>query len=247
MGEFDGKVTAITGSVGIGLGAALKFAREGATVHLCGNDAAHDEKALNEADGPDVTVAEVDVMLPAQLGSWTQDVGSNGGIDILVNAPAVQTYGTTESTDIERWNRLIATNLTSCFLNSRFAHPFMKQQGGGAIVHVSSVQGHADQNEALAYATSKGGIHGLTGAQVIDAARDGIRVNSINPGTSACAAARVCRADGGPRRQPDRGSHCGFRQFAPGGAGRHGGGSVRLDRDSLQRPCRVLHGKRPSD
>ena len=183
MGEFNGKVAVITGSSGIGLGAALKFAREGAIVHLCGNDAAHNERAWNEAAGLDVNVAEVDVTLPAQLGSWIYDVGSIEGIDILVNAVAVQTYGTTESTDIDHWNRVIATNLTSCFLTSHFAYPFMKQRGGGAIVHVSSVQGHANQNEVLAYATTKGGIHALTRAQAVDAAKDGIRVNSISPGS----------------------------------------------------------------
>ena len=59
----------------------------------------------------------------------------------------------------------------------------MKARGGGAIVHVSSVQGHANQNAVLAYATSKGGIHALTRAQAVDAAKDGIRVNSISPGS----------------------------------------------------------------
>ena len=202
MGEFIGKVAVITGSSGIGLGAALKFAREGATVHICGNDAAHNEMAWNEADGLDVIVAEVDVTLPAQLGSWIYDVGSNGGIDILVNAAAVQTYGTTESTDIGHWNRVIATNLTSCFLTSHLAYPFMKQRGGGAIVHVSSVQGHANQNEVLAYATSKGGIHALTRAQAVDAAKDGIRVNSISPGSVRTPllefAAQTVAGDGNP-------------------------------------------------
>ena len=202
MGEFSGKVAAITGSSGIGLGAALKFAREGATVHLCGNDAAHNERAWIETEGLDVTVAEVDVTLPAQLGSWMHDVGSAGGMDVLVNAAAVQTYGTTESTDIDHWNEVIATNLTSCFLTSHFAYPFMKQRGGGAIVHVSSVQGHANQNEVLAYATSKGGIHALTRAQAVDAAKDGIRVNSISPGSVRTPllefAARTVAGEGNP-------------------------------------------------
>ena len=183
MGEFDGKVAVVTGSSGIGLGAALKFAREGATVHLCGIDESHNERAKDEAAGLDVNVAEIDVTQPGRLGPWIHEIGSNGGIDILVNAAAVQTYGTTESTDFEHWNRVIATNLTSCFLTSHLAYPFMKQRGGGAIVHVSSVQGHANQNEVLAYATSKGGIHALTRAQAVDAAKDGVRVNSISPGS----------------------------------------------------------------
>lgn len=59
----------------------------------------------------------------------------------------------------------------------------MKARGGGAIVHVSSVQGHANQNNVVAYATSKGGIHALVRAQAVDAAKDNIRVNSVSPGS----------------------------------------------------------------
>ena len=74
-------------------------------------------------------MAEVDVTLPAQSESWIQDVGSNGGIDILANAAAVQTFGTTESTDFDNWNRVVAANLTSCFRTSHFAYPILKQRG----------------------------------------------------------------------------------------------------------------------
>ena len=203
MGEFDGKIAVVTGSSGIGLGAALKLAREGAKVHVAGIDPCVNAKAENAATGLDVHVATVDVSAPEQVERWISGIGqAAGGIDILVNAAAIQTYGTTETTDIAHWNRVIATNLTSCFLTSHAAYPFMKARGGGAIVHVSSVQGHANQNAVLAYATTKGGIHALTRAQAVDAAKDGIRVNSISPGSIRTPllefAAQTVAGDGNP-------------------------------------------------
>ncbi len=183
MDDFSGKVAVVTGSSGIGLGAALYFARAGAQVYLCGIDPGLNEKARQDGAGLAFDVAEVDVSDARQVEQWIMGIGAKQGIDILVNAAAVQTYGTTETTDPAHWTRVIGINLTSCYLTSHFAYPFMKAKGGGAIVHVSSVQGHANQNEVLAYATSKGGVHALTRAQAVDAAKDGIRVNSISPGS----------------------------------------------------------------
>lgn len=173
----------VTGSSGIGLGAALHFARAGAKVHLCGIDEAVNEAARQAAEGLDVTVARVDVSEAAQVAPWIAAIGEASGIDILVNAAAIQTYGDTLSTTPEHWARVIAVNLTSCYLTSHFAYPWIKAGGGGAIVHVSSVQGHANQNGVLAYASSKGGVHALTRAMAVDAAADKIRVNSVSPGS----------------------------------------------------------------
>ncbi|MEM7753835.1 MAG: SDR family oxidoreductase [Pseudomonadota bacterium] len=184
MGEFTGKTVVVTGSSGIGLGAALHFARAGAKVHVCGIDDDHNEAARAAAGDLPLAVARIDVAEADQVEGWIKAIGdAEGGIDIVVNAAAVQTYGTTETTDVAHWNRVIGINLTSCFLTSHFAYPFMKARGGGSIVHVSSVQGHANQNAVVAYATTKGAIHALVRAQAVDAAKDGIRVNSISPGS----------------------------------------------------------------
>jgi NAD(P)-dependent dehydrogenase (short-subunit alcohol dehydrogenase family) len=201
LAEFDGKIVLVTGSSGIGLGAALHFAREGAKVFVCGNDDAHNAKAREAAGELPLAVATIDVSIPEEVKGWITAIGEGeDGIDILVNAAAIQTYGTTETTDIEHWNRVISINLTSCYLTSHYAYPFMKQRGGGSIVHVSSVQGHANQNAVLAYATSKGGIHALVRAQAVDAAKDNIRVNSISPGSVRTPllefAARTAATDG---------------------------------------------------
>ena len=184
MYEFKDKVVLVTGSSGIGLAAARHFAREGANVYVAGNDPKANETARQEARDAAIDVAEVDVANPDNVQTWIEKIGQqHQGIDALVNAAAIQTYGDTMTTDIAHWNKVIAINLSGCFYTAHFAYPFMKARGGGAIVHVASVQGHANQKNVLAYATSKGGIHALVRAQAVDAAQDNIRVNSISPGS----------------------------------------------------------------
>lgn len=181
--EFAGKIALVTGSSGIGLGAALRLARGGAKVFVCGIDDAHNQAAKEAATGLDLIVAKVDVSDEAQVSGWIKPIGeAEGGIDILVNAAAIQTYGDLTSTDSVHWDRVMAINLRSCFLTSHHAYPFMKGRGG-SIVHVSSVQGHANQYGVLAYATTKGAIHAMTRAMALDCAKEKVRVNSVSPGS----------------------------------------------------------------
>ncbi len=203
MSEFTGKIAVVTGSSGIGLGAALRFARAGATTYLCGIDDHLNDKATDAGSGLDLHVAKVDVSNAEQVKAWISGIAKTaGGIDILVNAAGIQTYGTTETTDVAHWNRVMSINLNSCFLTSHFAYPYIKTRGGGSILHVSSVQGHSNQNNVLAYATSKGAIHALVRAQAVDAAKDNIRVNSISPGSIRTPlleyAAQVVAGEGNP-------------------------------------------------
>jgi NAD(P)-dependent dehydrogenase (short-subunit alcohol dehydrogenase family) len=182
--EFEGKVAVVTGSSGIGLGAALKFAREGATVFVGGIDEELNAKAVDAGADLEFTVDRVDVSDEGSVAEWINRIGDRaGGIDILVNAAAIQTYGTIETTDVAHWDRVMGVNLRSCYLTSHFAYPYMKKRGAGAIIHVSSVQGRANQNDVLAYATTKGALHALTRAMAVDCAKDNVRVNSISPGS----------------------------------------------------------------
>jgi NAD(P)-dependent dehydrogenase (short-subunit alcohol dehydrogenase family) len=182
--EFSGKVALVTGSSGIGLGAALRLAKGGAKVFLCGIDDAHNQAAKEAAGDLDIVIAKVDVSDEAQVSGWINPIGqAEGRLDVLVNAAAIQTYGDLTSTDSAHWDRVMAINLRSCFLTSHHAYPFMKGRSGGSIVHVSSVQGHANQYGVLAYATTKGAIHAMTRAMALDGAKDKVRVNSISPGS----------------------------------------------------------------
>jgi NAD(P)-dependent dehydrogenase (short-subunit alcohol dehydrogenase family) len=182
--EFEGKVAVVTGSSGIGLGVALRLAGEGARVYLCGNDPDHNAAAAKRCVGLQVDVVELDVSASDQVEGLARQIGAKeAGVDVLVNAAAFQPYGTIETTSPEDWDRVIAVNLRSCYLTSHFLYPLMKRRGDGSIIHIASVQGHCNQRNVLAYATTKGAVHALTRAMAVDCAHDGIRVNSVSPGS----------------------------------------------------------------
>ena len=181
--SFTGKTALVTGSSGIGLGTALRLARGGAVVHLCGIDPAMNRAAEQAAAGLPVSVHACDVASETAVAALVDRVMTTAdAIDILVNAAGIQTYGTLATTTIADWDRVMAINLRAAFLTSHFVYPHMKARGG-SILHVSSVQGHANQYGVLGYATTKGAVHAMTRAMAVDAARDGIRVNSISPGS----------------------------------------------------------------
>lgn len=87
------------------------------------------------------------------------------------------------TTDAHTFARCMAVNVGSIHLTAHFGVPLMVKRGGGAIVNISSVQGHACQKGVAAYVASKGAIHALTRAMALDHAADGIRVNSVSPGS----------------------------------------------------------------
>jgi meso-butanediol dehydrogenase / (S,S)-butanediol dehydrogenase / diacetyl reductase len=174
----------VTGSSGIGLGTAQRLARDGFSVTICGIDDTVNGRARAACAGLAVEVVKLDVSDEPAVAAFAADLaGRIDGLDALVNAAGIQTYGTIETTTPADWQRTIAVNLTSCYLMSHFLYPLMKKRGEGSIVHIASVQGHSNQNKVLAYATAKGAIHTLTRAMAVDCARDGIRVNSVSPGS----------------------------------------------------------------
>jgi NAD(P)-dependent dehydrogenase (short-subunit alcohol dehydrogenase family) len=182
--ELSGKIAVVTGSSGIGLGAALKLADLGARVHLCGIDPTHNRNAVAAIGARSVTVETLDVGDETQVAAFAEKLRSDTpGVDILVNAAAIQPYGTIETTEPADWDLVMRVNLRSCYLMSHALYPLMKTRGTASIIHLASVQGHSNQRNVLAYATSKGAIHALTRAMAVDCARDGVRVNSISPGS----------------------------------------------------------------
>lgn len=188
MMDFENKMAIVTGTTGIGKAIAIRLARGGARVLACGIDKAANKAFEQDAIAERITVEvrQCDVSSAAEIQAAVGRANElSGGIDILVNSAAVHPYGTAVETDVETWNRCLTVNVTSVFLFARFCVPEMKKRGGGAIVNIASVQGHACQRGVTAYATSKGAILSLTRALALDHAADGIRVNSISPGSIA--------------------------------------------------------------
>jgi meso-butanediol dehydrogenase/(S,S)-butanediol dehydrogenase/diacetyl reductase len=186
MSEFAGKVAMVTGTTGIGLATARRLAEGGAAILALGIDAAAN-RAMEvefESAGRPASVVTADVSVADVVrDAVASGVAAFGGLDIIVNAAAVHPYGTATSTDPETFSRTMAVNVGSIHLTAHFGIPEMLKRGGGAIVNIASVQGFACQENVAAYATTKGAIHALTRSLALDYARQGIRVNSVSPGS----------------------------------------------------------------
>jgi glucose 1-dehydrogenase len=126
---------------------------------------------------------EADISLPEQIEAIYQQVSAfTQTLDAVVHNAAVQIAKPLLNTTAEEWDLVMASNLRSVFLGAKLAHPLLKNQGGGAIVNVSSVHAVATSADIAAYAASKGGLLALTRAMAIEFAPDEIRVNAILPG-----------------------------------------------------------------
>ena len=187
MNDFPGKIAIVTGTTGIGKAIALRLAKGRASVVACGIDQTANRQLQAEAHSAqlNIHVQTCDVSMPEDVQAAVRcAVQQFGGLDIIVNSAAVHPYGTAVETDFETWNRCLAVNVGSVYLFAHFGVPEMKKRGGGgAIVNLASVQGYACQKGVAAYVASKGAIHSLTRALALDHAADGIRVNSVSPGS----------------------------------------------------------------
>lgn len=180
MAEFEGKVALVTGTSGIARATALRLAADGARILACGiDDAANSALA---AEG--IAVRSCDVSDSDAVAAAIADVvGRFGGLDIIVNAAAVHPYGTVEETDAPTFARALAINVGGIHLTAHHGIRHLRARRGSAIVNLASVQGHACQLGVAAYVATKGAIHALTRAMALDHATDGIRVNSVSPGS----------------------------------------------------------------
>lgn len=182
MTDFTGRIALVTGTTGIGRASALRLAAGGARVMAVGIDPAGNQ-ALAEAD-PRITVRRTDVSVPGEVEAALAELEDRfGGLDVIINSAAVHPYGDCVATTPETFLRCLAVNVGSIHLTAHFGVPLMRSRGGGAIVNVSSVQGHACQANVAAYVASKGAIHALTRAMALDFAADRIRVTSVSPGS----------------------------------------------------------------
>ena len=186
MAEFSGKVALITGTTGIGRACAMRLAEDGAKVLACGIDAKANAALAREAAerGLAIEPRMADVAIAEEVAAAVAEAVSRfGGLDIIVNSAAVHPFGTVVTTAFDTWERCMAVNVGSIYLTAHFGVPEMVKRGGGAIVNISSVQGHNCQQNVAAYVATKGAIHALTRAMALDHADQKIRVNSVSPGS----------------------------------------------------------------
>jgi len=181
---LKGKTALITGSTsGIGLGIAKALAQQGAKVVLNGFGDVEAAKAEVAALEVPVGYHGADMSKPAEIADLMAYAAREmGGVDILVNNAGIQHVAPVEDFPPEKWDAIIAINLTSAFHTTRLAVPGMKQRGWGRIINVASTHGLVASAQKSAYVASKHGIVGFTKAVALEMATTGVTVNAICPG-----------------------------------------------------------------
>jgi len=184
---LDG-VTAVVAGGGSGIGQAIvaRFAEHGATVEFVdiNRPAVTETERELRAGGLDVTGHAADVSDPGQVAAFAEQISArHAAVGALVNSAGIQRYGTVETTSPQTWDEVFAVNVRSMFLLAKHMLPLLRRNGGGAIVNVSSGQAVASQRNVVAYTASKGAISAMTRAMAVDHAAEGIRVNTIVPGS----------------------------------------------------------------
>jgi 3-hydroxybutyrate dehydrogenase len=185
---MKGKTAIVTGSTsGIGHGIATALAAEGCNVLLNGfGPAAEIEKIrsdLASTHGIKVGYSPADMSKPADIRAMVALAASElGGADILVNNAGIQFTAPVDEFPEDKWDAIIAINLSAAFHASKAAIPLMKKGGWGRIINIASAHGLVGSEHKVAYVAAKHGIVGMTKVTALENANAGITVNAICPG-----------------------------------------------------------------
>jgi len=181
---LKGKTALVTGSTsGIGLGIAKALARQGARIVLNGFGDVDGAKAEIEALDVPVAYHGADMSRPAEIEAMMQYAAQQfGQVDILVNNAGIQHVARVEDFPVEKWDAILAINLSSTFHATRLALPAMRAANWGRIINVASVHGLVASAEKAAYVAAKHGVVGLTKVTALENATTGVTCNAICPG-----------------------------------------------------------------
>jgi NAD(P)-dependent dehydrogenase (short-subunit alcohol dehydrogenase family) len=185
--DFHGKSVVVTGAaMGIGKATSELFAERGAKVY--GLDISKKHLEANELEWAskkyDIQAIQCD-LTKSESVTAAFDLIATGTpkLDVLVNVAGVVKYGKIDEISESDWDFMLDTNLKGMFFTCRAAVPLMRANGGGSIINVSSVQAMVSQQTVAPYSASKGGVVSFTRSIALDYAKDGIRANSILPGS----------------------------------------------------------------
>jgi NAD(P)-dependent dehydrogenase (short-subunit alcohol dehydrogenase family) len=184
--KLKDKVAIVTGAAsGIGRASAMAFAREGARVAVvdCNECDGNGTVEAIRGGGGEGFFARVDVTRETEVARMVEETAQRWGrIDVLFNNAGILLVKTIEQMSGEEWDRVMAVNVKSAFLATKYVAPHMRRLGKGAILNTGSIGSFTGQVGTPVYSASKGAIALLTKSLALDLGRDGIRVNCLCPG-----------------------------------------------------------------